>query len=33
MVNDSIFTLDPRSPVVRDRDFGTDVSVKVVGRP
>lgn len=33
MVNDSIFTLDPRNPVVRDRDFGTDVSVKVVGRP
>lgn len=33
MVNDSIFTLDPRKPKVRDPDFGTDASVLMVGRP
>jgi 1,4-alpha-glucan branching enzyme len=33
MVNDSVFTLDPRTPRVRDADFGTDASVVMVGRP
>jgi Carbohydrate-binding module 48 (Isoamylase N-terminal domain) len=33
MVNDSIFTLDPRKPKARDADFGTDASVLMVGRP
>jgi hypothetical protein len=33
MVNDSLFTLDPRTPKVRDRDFGTDASVVMVGQP
>jgi hypothetical protein len=33
MVNDSVFTLDPRTPKVRDLDFGTDASVVMVGRP
>ncbi len=33
MVNDSVFTLDPRKPRVRDPDFGTDASVVMVGRP
>jgi hypothetical protein len=33
MVNDSIFTLDPRGPRVRDPDFGTDASVLMVTRP
>ena len=32
MVNDSVFTLDPRTPKVRDRDFGTDASVLMVGQ-
>ena len=33
MVNDSVFTLDPRTSKVRDRDFGTDASVVMVGQP
>jgi predicted carbohydrate-binding protein with CBM48 len=33
MVNDSVFTLDPRTAKVRDPDFGTDASVLMVGRP
>ena len=33
MVNDSIFTLDPRTAKVRDPDFGTDASVLMVARP
>jgi Carbohydrate-binding module 48 (Isoamylase N-terminal domain) len=33
MVNDSVFTLDPRSPKARDPDLGTDASVLMVGRP
>ena len=33
MVNDSVFTLDPRTPKARDPDFGTDASVVMVGRP
>jgi len=32
-VNDSVFMLDPRTPKVRDRDFGTDASVVMVGQP
>jgi predicted carbohydrate-binding protein with CBM48 len=33
MVDDSIFTLDPRTAKVRDPDFGTEASVLMVGRP
>jgi hypothetical protein len=33
MVDDSLFTLDPRAPKVRDPDFGTAGSVIMVGRP
>jgi hypothetical protein len=33
MVDDSIFVLDPRVPKVRDPDFGTDASVRMVTRP
>ncbi len=33
MVDDSLFTLDPRVPTARDPDLGTDGSVIVVGRP
>ena len=33
MVDDSVFTLDPRAPKVRDADLGTDGSVVLVGRP
>jgi len=33
MVNDSLFTLDPQKPTVRDPDFGTNASVLMVGRP
>jgi len=33
MVDDSLFTLDPRAPKVRDADLGTDGSVVIVGRP
>jgi hypothetical protein len=33
MVDDSVFTLDPRAPKVRDADLGTDGSVVIVGRP
>src|SRR5215471_14979471 len=33
MVDDSIFVLDPRVPKVRDPDFGTDASVRMVARP
>jgi hypothetical protein len=33
MVNDSTFMLDPRAAKVRDPDFGTDMSVVMVGRP
>jgi hypothetical protein len=30
---DSVFTLDPRAPKVRDTDLGTEGSVVIVGRP
>lgn len=33
MVNDSIFTLDPRAMKARDPDLGGDGSVRIVGRP
>lgn len=33
MVDDSVFTLDPRTTSVRDPDFGTNASVLMVGRP
>jgi hypothetical protein len=33
MVDDSVFTLDPRAPKVRDPDLGTAGSVIIVGRP
>jgi 1,4-alpha-glucan branching enzyme len=33
MVDDSVLTLDPRAPKVRDPDFGTDGSLRMVGRP
>jgi predicted carbohydrate-binding protein with CBM48 len=33
MVNDSIFTLDPRTATARDPDFGTTASVLMVSRP
>jgi hypothetical protein len=33
MVDDSVFTLDPRQPKVRDADLGTEGSVVIVGRP
>jgi hypothetical protein len=33
MVDDSVFTLDPRAPKVRDPDLGSEGSVVLVGRP
>jgi len=33
MVDDSLFTLDPRAPKVKDVDLGTEGSVVMVGRP
>lgn len=33
MVDDSLFTLDPRAPKVKDVDLGTEGSVRMVGRP
>jgi len=33
MVDDSMFTLDPRAPKSRDVDLGTEGSVVIVGRP
>jgi hypothetical protein len=30
---DSVFTLDPRAPKVRDPDLGSEGSVIIVGRP
>ena len=33
IVDDSVFTLDPRAPKVRDADLGTEGSVVIVGRP
>ena len=33
MVDDSVFTLDPRAPKVRDPDLGSAGSVIIVGRP
>jgi hypothetical protein len=33
MVNDSVFTLDPRAMKARDPDLGGDGSVRIVGRP
>lgn len=33
MVDDSVFTLDPRKPKARDPDFGSEGSVLMVGRP
>lgn len=33
MVDDSVFTLDPRAPKVRDADLGGEGSVVIVGRP
>jgi 1,4-alpha-glucan branching enzyme len=33
MVDDSVFTLDPRAPQVRDPELGSAGSVVIVGRP
>lgn len=33
MVDDSVFTLDPRKPKARDPDLGSEGSVLMVGRP
>jgi hypothetical protein len=33
MIDDSLFTLDPHAPKVRDPDLGTSGSVVLVGRP
>jgi hypothetical protein len=33
MVDDSVFSLDPRMPKTRDRDLGGEGSVVIVGRP
>jgi hypothetical protein len=33
MVDDSVYTLDPRAPRTSDRDFGGEQSVMLVGRP
>ena len=33
MVDDSLFTLDPREPKGRDADLGVEASVIIVGRP
>ena len=33
MVDDSVFTLDPRKPKARDPDLGSESSVLMVGRP
>lgn len=33
MVDDSIFTLDPREPAATDNDIGAQASVVIVGRP
>ena len=33
MVDDSVFTLDPRAPKAKDVDLGTEGSVVMVGRP
>jgi len=33
MVDDSVFTLDPRAPKAKDADLGTEGSVVIVGRP
>jgi len=33
IVDDSLFTLDPRAPKVKDVDLGTEGSVVMVGRP
>jgi hypothetical protein len=33
MVDDSVFTLDPRAQKARDPDLGTEGSVRMVGRP
>jgi 1,4-alpha-glucan branching enzyme len=33
MVDDSVFTLDPREPAGRDADLGVDASVIIVGKP
>jgi hypothetical protein len=33
MVDDSLFTLDPRQPTGRDTDLGVEASVVIVGKP
>jgi hypothetical protein len=33
MVDDSVFTLDPRAPKARDRDLGGEGSMIMIGRP
>lgn len=33
MIDDSLFTLDPRKPAAKDRDIGATASVIIVGRP
>ena len=33
MIDDSLFTLDPRAPKARDADLGSEGSVVIVGRP
>lgn len=33
MVDDSVFTLDPRKPAATDKDIGARASVVIVGRP
>lgn len=33
MIDDTVFTVDPRAPKTRDPDLGVDGSVIIVGRP
>lgn len=33
MIDDSVFVLDPRAQKARDPDLGTEISVRMVGRP
>jgi hypothetical protein len=33
MIDDTVFTLDPRAPKTRDPALGVDASVVMVGKP
>jgi hypothetical protein len=33
LADDSLWMLDPRSPIASDRDFGRPASLMLVGRP